>query len=133
VIGYMRSVFDSLGPMDDGLRAGLHFSCCGHVSERLVHILCKRPLEESISQIDAYGLKTLSKHVGEFKDFASTTGVPKLADTFEELKSITDAMLDAELATLLRPEHAEAHNRKYPYLSLERLVVCWKNIVEQEA
>jgi hypothetical protein len=56
-----------------------------------------------------------------------------LADTFEELKSITDAMLDAELATLLRPEPAEAHNRKYLYLSLERLVVCWKNIVEQEA
>jgi exocyst complex component 6 len=130
LIGYMRSVFDSLGPMDDGSRAGLHFSCCGHVSERLVHILCERPLEESsksdgglapIPKIDAYGLKNLAKDVEEFKNFASTTGVPQLSDTFEELKSITDAMLDPELATLLRPEHADARKRKYPYLSLEKV------------
>lgn len=130
LIGYMRSVFDSLGPMDDGSRAGLHFSCCGHVSERLVHVLCERPLEESaksdgvltpIAKIDAYGLKNLSKDIEEFKTFANSTGVPQLADTFEELKSITDAMLDPELATLLRPEHAEARKRKYPYLSLEKV------------
>jgi hypothetical protein len=29
LIGYLRSVFGSLGPMDEGSKAGLHFSCCG--------------------------------------------------------------------------------------------------------
>jgi hypothetical protein len=47
--------------------------------------------------------------------------LPQLADTFDELKSITDAMLDLELATLLRPEHVDARKRKYPYLSLEKV------------
>jgi len=130
LIGYMRSVFNSLGPMDEGSRAGLHFSCCGHVAERLVKILSERPLEEGarldggippISKIDAFGLKNLSNDVDEFKSFASSTGVPQLADCFDELKSITDAILDPELPTLLRPEHAEARKRKYPYLSLEKV------------
>jgi hypothetical protein len=130
LIGYMRSVFNSLGPMDEGSRAGLHFSCCGHVAERLVKILSERPLEEGarldggippISKIDAFGLKNLSNDVDEFKSFASSTGVPQLADCFDELKSITDAMLDPELPNLLRPEHAEARKRKYPYLSLEKV------------
>jgi hypothetical protein len=102
----------------------------GHVSERLVRILSERPIEEGsktdsalspISKIDAYGLKNLSKDVAEFKIFASGTGIPQLADCFDELKSITDAMLDPELPTLLRPEHAEARKRKYPYLSLEKV------------
>mmetsp|Transcript_9252 Transcript_9252/g.14813 ORF Transcript_9252/g.14813 Transcript_9252/m.14813 type:complete len:446 (-) Transcript_9252:1000-2337(-) len=130
LIGYMRNVFDSLGPMDEGSRAGLHFSCCGHVSERLVRILSDRPVEEGtrsdgslspISKIDAYGLKNMSKDVDEFKSFATSTGIPQLGDCFDELKSITDAMLDPELPTLLRPEHAEARKRKYPYLSLEKV------------
>ncbi|KAL3919390.1 MAG: hypothetical protein SGILL_003779 [Bacillariaceae sp.] len=131
LIGYMRSVFDSLGPMDEGSRAGLHFSCCGHVSESLVRILTERAVDDPsktadgtlapISKIDAYGLKNLSKDISEFKNFASSTGVPQLADTFDELKSIADAMLDPELPTLLRPEHAEARKRKYPYLSLEKV------------
>jgi len=130
LISYMRSVFDSLGPMDEGSRAGLHFSCCGHVAERLVKILSDRALEEGarldgglppISKIDAFGLKNLCNDVIEFKKFASSTGVPQLADCFDELKSITDAMLDPEIPTLLRPEHAEARKRKYPYLSLEKV------------
>lgn len=129
LIGYMRSVFDSLGPMDEGSRAGLHFSCCGHVSERLVRILSERPIEDGarfdglppIAKIDAFGLKNMSKDVAEFKIFAASTGVPQLADCFDELKSITDAMLDPELPTLLRPEHAEARKHKYPYLSLEKV------------
>jgi hypothetical protein len=131
LIGYMRSVFDSLGPMDEGSRAGLHFSCCGHVSERLVRLLSERSVDDSaktadgalapISKIDAFGLKNLSKDISEFKNFAASTGVPQLADTFDELKSITEAMLDPELPTLLRPEHAEARKRKYPYLSLEKV------------
>ena len=129
LIGYMRSVFDSLGPMDEGSRAGLHFSCMGHVSERLVRILSERPIEEGsrpdglppISKIDAFGLKNLSRDIAEFKIFATNTGVPQLADCFDELKSITDAMIDPELPTLLRPEHAEERKRKYPYLSLEKV------------
>jgi len=130
LIGYMRSVFDSLGPMDEGSRAGLHFSCCGHVAERLVKMLSERPLEEGarldggippISKIDAFGLKNLSNDVNEFKKFASSTGVPQLADCFDELKSITDAMLDVELPSLLKPEHSEARKRKYPYLSVEKV------------
>ena len=51
------------------VRAGLHFSCCGHVSERLVKILSERPIEGGItldgglppiSKIDAFGLNNLS-------------------------------------------------------------------------
>lgn len=130
LISYMKSVFESLGPMDEGSRAGLHFSCCGHVAERLVKILSERPLEEGtrseggfppISKIDAFGLKNLSNDVNEFKSFASSTGVPQLADCFDELKSITNSMLDPELQTLLRPENAEARKRRYPYLSLEKV------------
>ena len=131
LIGYIRNVFDSLGPMDEGSRAGLHFSCCGHVAERMVKILSERPLAEGarpsagsiapISKIDAFGLKNLSSDVNEFKKFASKTGVPQLADCFDELKSITDAMLDPELPDLLRPENSDARKRKYPYVSLEKI------------
>lgn len=130
LIGYMRSVFESLGPMDEGSRAGLHFSCCGHVSERLVKILSERPNESGvsidgglppISKIDAFGLKNLSKDVDEFRKFASTTGVPQLVDCFDELKSITDAMLDKDLPILLQPENSSHRKKKYPYLSLEKV------------
>jgi hypothetical protein len=131
LIGYIRNVFDSLGPMDEGSRAGLHFSCMGHVAERMVKILSERPLAEGartidgslapISKIDAFGLKNLSNDVSEFQKFASSTGVPQLADCFDELKSITDAMLDSELPNLLKPENAETRKRKFPYLSLEKV------------
>jgi exocyst complex component 6 len=131
LIGYMRSVFDALGPMDEGSRAGLHFSCCGHVSERLVKILTDRALEPGqsaedgslapIQRIDAFGLKNLSRDIAEFEKFAESTGVPQLVDTFNELKTVTHAMLDKELPTLLQPENAAARRRKYPYLSLEKV------------
>eukprot|EP00531_Pseudo-nitzschia_arenysensis_P017299 CAMPEP_0116135518 /NCGR_PEP_ID=MMETSP0329-20121206/11230_1 /TAXON_ID=697910 /ORGANISM="Pseudo-nitzschia arenysensis, Strain B593" /LENGTH=1159 /DNA_ID=CAMNT_0003630317 /DNA_START=246 /DNA_END=3725 /DNA_ORIENTATION=- len=131
LVGYIRNVFDSLGPMDEGSRAGLHFSCCGHVAERMVKILSERTLAEGarpnagsiapISKIDAFGLKNLSSDVLEFKKFAASTGVPQLADCFDELKSITDAMLDPELPDLLRPENSDARKRKYPYVSLEKI------------
>jgi hypothetical protein len=131
LIGYMRSVFESLGPMDEGSRAGLHFSCCGHVSERLVRILSERPLESvtssnasglpPISKIDAFGLKNLSTDVEEFRKFADSTGVPQLIDCFDELKSIADAMLDKDLPILLQPENSTHRKKKYPYLSLEKV------------
>eukprot|EP00934_Nitzschia_sp_Nitz4_P002496 Nitzschia sp. Nitz4//scaffold2_size372955//344230//347646//NITZ4_000476-RA/size372955-processed-gene-0.140-mRNA-1//-1//CDS//3329546937//2486//frame0 len=130
LIGYMRSVFDSLGSMDEGSRAGLHFSCCGHVSERLVKILSDRPSEAGmsldgglppISKIDAFGLKNLSRDVDEFRSFAESTGVPQLIDCFDELKSITDAMLDKDLPILLQPENSSHRKKKYPYLSLEKV------------
>ncbi|VEU41209.1 unnamed protein product [Pseudo-nitzschia multistriata] len=130
LIGYIRNVFDSLGPMDEGSRAGLHFSCCGHVAERLVKILSDRALEDGsrsdgglppIAKIDPFGLYNMSSDVDEFKKFATSTGVPQLADCFDELKSITSAMLDPDLPNLLRPENSDARKRKYPYLSLEKV------------
>jgi hypothetical protein len=123
-------LFDALGPMDEGSRAGLHFSCCGHVSERLVKILSDRSVEGGISidggippisKIDAFGLKNLSRDVTEFQMFAESTGVPQLVDCFEELKSITDAMLDKDLPILLQPENSSHRKKKYPYLSLEKV------------
>jgi len=126
----MRSVFASLGPMDEGSRAGLHFSCCGHASERLVKILSDRPTEGGLSmdgglppiaKIDAYGLKNLSRDVAEFRNFAASTGIPQLVDCFDELKSITDAMLDKDLPILLQPENSSHRKKKYPYLSLEKV------------
>ena len=130
LIGYMRSLFDALGPMDEGSRAGLHFSCCGHVSERLVKILSEPPNEGGLSmdgglppiaKIDAFGLKNLSRDVQEFRLFAESTGVPQLVDCFDELKSITDAMLDKDLPILLQPENSSHRKKKYPYLSLEKV------------
>lgn len=140
LIGYLRSVFDALGPMDEGSRAGLHFSCCGHVSLRIVRLLSERPVDGGgggggggpsgglmnsglppITRIDAFGLRNLSRDVEEFRRFADTTGVPQLVDCFDELKSITDAMLDKDLPTLLQPEHSTIRKKKYPYLSLEKV------------
>eukprot|EP00536_Pseudo-nitzschia_multiseries_P006384 jgi/Psemu1/239353/estExt_Genewise1.C_1340067 len=131
LIGYMRNVFDSLGPMDEGSRAGLHFSCCGHVAERLGKYLSERALEEGnprsdgglapISKIDPFGLKNMWNDVEEFKKFASSTGVPQLGDCFDELKSIIDAMLDPDLPNLLLSENSEIRKRKYPFVSLEKI------------
>lgn len=130
LIAYMKNVFDSLGPMDEGSRAGLHFSCCGHVAERLVKLLTERPLDDGartdgslppISKIDAFGLKNLSTDVDAFKTFASSTDIPQLGDCFDELKSISDSMIDPDLPNLLKPENSEARKRKYPFLSLEKI------------
>ena len=74
-----------------------------------------------ITKIDAFGVKNLSRDVDEFRKFAETTGVPQLVDCFDELKSITDAMLDKDLPILLQPENSNNRKKKYPYLSLEKV------------
>ena len=136
LIGYLKSVFASLGPMDEGSRAGLHFSCCGHVSERLVKLFSGRPGDTAtfddssippISRIDAFGIKNLSLDCEEFERFADSTGVPQLRDCFSELRILTTVMLDKELPTLLLPNQAAARRRKYPILSLEKVA----NILEK--
>lgn len=127
IIGYLRSVFLSLGPMDDGSKAGLHLSCCGHVADRLTRLLTDKPNESSnadlppIAKIDVFGIKNLNLDVEEFQNFADSTGVPQLSECFEELKSLTSALLDRDLLTLLQPDNAAARRRKYPFLSLEKL------------
>lgn len=133
LIGFLKSVFDALGPMDEGSRAGLHFSCCGHVSERMVTHLAGRPGDMAmmddgtlppLSKIDAYGLKNLSLDCEAFERFADSTGIPSLRDCFSELKILTAFMLDKELPGLLLPEHAATRRRKYPLLSIEKVVSC---------
>jgi len=131
LIGYMRNVFDSLGPMDEGSRAGLHFSCCGHVAERMTKLLSEPPPQDGIrssdgslvpiSKIDAFGIKNLSSDIREFRKFAAGTGVPQLSECFDELRSLIEAMLDPELPELLRPDNAETRKRKYPGLSMDKI------------
>lgn len=128
IIGYLRSVFLSLGPMDDGSKAGLHLSCCGHVADRLTRLLTDKPNENGgagdlppISKIDAFGIKNLNLDIEEFQNFADSTGVPQLSECFEELKSLTSALLDRDLPKLLQADNAAARRRKYPFLSLEKL------------
>jgi hypothetical protein len=124
-----------LRSLDDGSKAGLHFSCCGHISERLVMLVAGKVSEDGdsntssvqnsglrpISKIDAYGLKNLSIDVAEFESFADGTGIPQLRECFAELKGITDALLDRELSQLLVPANENARRRKYPFLNLEKL------------
>jgi hypothetical protein len=127
IIGYLRSVFLSLGPMDDGSKAGLHLSCCSHVADRLTRLLTDKPNDGSnadlapISKIDAFGIKNLNLDVEEFQNFAESTGVPQLSECFEELKCLTGALLDRDLITLLNPDNTAARRRKYPFLNLEKL------------
>jgi hypothetical protein len=136
LIGYLRSVFASLGPMDEGSRAGLHFSCCGHVAERLVKLLSAKPGDTAmfddssippITRIDAFGIKNLLLDCEEFERFADGTGIPQLRDCFNELRVLTSIMLDKDLPSLLLAENAAARRRKYPILSLDK--VC--NILEK--
>jgi exocyst complex component 6 len=138
LIGYLRSVFSSLGPMDEGSKAGLHFSCCGHVSERIVKLLAGKPGDTAsmdtsgippITRIDAYGIYNLKRDCEEFERFADTTNVPSLHDCFSELRMLTTAMLDKELPSLLLQENAASRRRKYPLLSLEKV----GNILEKYA
>lgn len=137
LVEYMRTTFQCLGPMDDGSRAGLHFSCCGHVAERLVRLLTD-PCEEMegrgkqslspknggippVSKIDAFGLKNLAIDIQHFEAFADSTGIGQLRECFNELKSLAAALLDRDLPVLLLPENANARRRKYPFLSLEKV------------
>ena len=129
VLAYLRTVFTSLGSMDEGSRAGLHFSCCGHVAERMLRLLADKPDSAGdspdslppISRIDAFGIKNLSLDVAEFQNFADSTEVPQLSECFNELKGLTDALLDRDLPSLLQPENAAARRRQYPFLNLEQL------------
>ena len=136
IIDYMSNIFSSLGPMDEGSRNGLHFSCCQHVAERLVKLLTGKPTENSerkssglspISRIDAYGIKNLSTDVAEFIKFADSTSVQGLRDCFDEIKNLTSAMLDRDLPVLLMPENSSARNKRYPFLSMEKI----HNILEK--
>uniref|UniRef100_A0A7S2UJB9 Exocyst complex subunit EXOC6/Sec15 C-terminal domain-containing protein n=1 Tax=Attheya septentrionalis TaxID=420275 RepID=A0A7S2UJB9_9STRA len=141
LIEYMRATFKHLQPMDEGSRAGLHFSCCGHVAERLVKLLSDpiEPKEVSsgdaepsdglapIHKIDAYGIKNMSLDVMEFEKFAEGTSVPQLSECFNELKGLCTAMLDKDLPLLLLPENENQRRRKYPFLSLDKVY----NILEK--
>jgi exocyst complex component 6 len=141
LIDYLRKIFHSLKSLDEGSRTGLHFSCCGHISERLVMLISGKISTEDdtgirhdetnglvpISKIDAYGLKNLSTDVAEFESFADGTGVPQLRDCFTELRCIVDALLDKDLPMLLQPENEHKRRRKYPFLNIEK--VC--NILEK--
>ena len=132
LIQYMRTVFSQLGPMDEGSKFGLHFSCCGHVAERLVKLLTD-PINSDASQaggeegippiarIDAFGLKNLALDVQEFERFADATGVPQLSECFNELKSLTEAMLDRDLPRLLMRENAAERRKRYPFLSIQKV------------
>ena len=130
LIGYLRSVFNSLGPMDEGSRAGLHFSCCGHVSERLVQLFSGKVGDTAsmdtsgitpITRIDAFGIKNLQTDCGELEKFADSTGIPQLRDCFSELRTLTTFLLDKELPVLVQPDQVQARRRKYPILSLEKV------------
>ena len=138
LIGYLKSVFASLGPMDEGSRAGLHFSCCGHVAERLVKLLSGKPGDTAtfddsglppITRIDAFGIKNLSLDCAEFEHFAESTGVPQLSDCFNELRVLTSVFLDKELPILLLPDNAGARRRKYPILSLDKVAIILEKYV----
>lgn len=130
LIGYMRSVFNSLGPMDEGSRAGLHFSCCGHVSERLVKLLAGKPGDTAtfddsglppIARIDAFGIKNLALDCDELEKFADSTAIPQLRDCFNELRVLTSVMLDKDLPMLVMPENVAQRRRKYPILSMDKV------------
>uniref|UniRef100_A0A7S1VSC7 Uncharacterized protein n=1 Tax=Grammatophora oceanica TaxID=210454 RepID=A0A7S1VSC7_9STRA len=132
LIQYLRTVFNSLGPMDEGSRFGLHFSCCGHVAERLVKLVTDPAGGDNyvgaddeglppITRIDAFGLKNLALDVTEFERFADSTGVPQLSECFNELKGLCSAMLDPALPHLLMPNNAAERRRKYPFVSMEKV------------
>ena len=135
LVEYMRATFQCLGPMDDGSRAGLHFSCCGHVAERMVKLLTD-PVEDPdgrgrhtsnsggiqpVAKIDPFGLKNLATDIRHFEAFADGTGVGQLRECFNEIKGLATAMLDRDLPMLLLPENSNARRKKYPFLSLDKV------------
>jgi hypothetical protein len=141
LIENLRTLFKCLKPLDAGSKAGLHFSCCGHVNERLVMLIAGNQSSDDaternssdkgdlkpITKIDAFALKNLSIDIAEFQSFADGTGVPQLRECFSELKHITDAMLDKDLPMLLLPENENIRRRRYPFLKLDK--IC--NILEK--
>jgi len=134
LVEYMRATFQCLGPMDDGSRAGLHFSCCGHVAERLVKLLTD-PVEDSegkgknaskgglspVARIDPFGLKNLATDIQHFEAFADGTGVGQLRECFVEVKCLATALLDKDLPALLLPENSNIRRKRYPFLSLDKV------------
>jgi len=58
-----------------------------------------------------------------FVILAENTGVKQLKDSFQEIKTLTSALIDAELPTLLQPENIKDRQKKYPVLSLEKLAL----------
>jgi len=134
LVEYMRATFQCLGPMDDGSRAGLHFSCCGHVAERLVKLLTD-PVEDSegkgknaskgglspVARIDPFGLKNLATDIQHFEAFADGTGVGQLRECFVEVKCLATALLDKDLPALLLPENSNVRRKRYPFLSLDKV------------
>jgi len=131
LIEFMRKTFESLGPLDEGSRTGLHFSCCSHIAERLTNLLCEKvephiyndTTKPEILKIDLYGLKNLNLDICAFEEYAENTGVKQLKDSFQEIKTLTSALIDAELPTLLQPENIKDRQKKYPVLSLEKLAL----------
>ena len=128
LIEFLKGMFASLTPLDEGSRAGIQFSCCGHIAERLVRLLTLSPSDTNeeeglapIGRIDAYALKNLSIDIKAFKDFTNSLDVPQLVECFAEIDRLVSAMLDRDLPMLLQPENAAVRAKKYPFLSLEKL------------
>jgi len=115
--------------LDDGTRAMLYFSICGHITERMVHIIAGKvddtgksnSILTPITKIDAFGIKNLSIDIQALETFADGTGLPQLSTCFHELRWLTDALLDPDLPNLLTPENENKRRRKHPFLQLESL------------
>lgn len=124
--------------LDEGPKAMLYFSTCGHITERMVQVIAgkvedgdKKSKANSglspISKIDAFGLYNLSLDVQALETFADGTGLPQLRTCFNELRWLTDALLDPDLPQLLSPENENARRRKHPFLQLDLIA----NILEK--
>jgi hypothetical protein len=124
--------------LDDGPKAMLYFSTCGHITERMVNIVAgkietadsKNKSSTGLSptlKIDAFGIKNLSLDVQALENFADGTGLPQLRTCFNELRWLTDALLDPDLPTLLSPENENARRRKHPFLQLDLIA----NVLEK--
>ncbi len=124
--------------LDEGPKAMLYFSTCGHITERMVQVIAGK-IEDGdkkskgnsglspISKIDAFGLKNLSLDVTALETFADGTGLPQLRTCFNELRWLTDALLDPDLPKLLSPENENARRRKHPFLQLDLIA----NVLEK--
>ena len=127
LIEFLKAMFSSLKPLDENSRAGIQFSCCGHIAERLVRLLTDSPsdVEEGIlppiSKIDAYALMNLSADIKAFKKFTNSLDVAQLDECFGELDRLVSVMLDRDLPNLLQPSNASLRAKKYPFLSIDKL------------
>lgn len=121
--------------LDDGTRAMLYFSICGHVTERMVNIITGKiddtgksnAIIGPVTKIDAFGIKNLSIDIQALEAFADGTGLPQLSTCFQELRWLTDALLDPDLPTLLLPENENTRRRKHPFLQLDLIA----NVLEK--